>query len=122
MFNRLIIALFSGWMLIGVAQAALDLVDPTVPQLERVGQVDEEIEKSKIKKDVRLNGVMIGKSRRVAVIDGRVYRVGSMVENFMLQEIRQGMVVLVDGENEIELRVGGSVKKSGGVMKRRVRE
>ena len=54
---------------------------------------------------LELTAVILGNGRAVAIINKRIYRVGDMVSNRVIEQILQDRVILSDANGTIELRV-----------------
>jgi hypothetical protein len=55
---------------------------------------------------VQLSGIVWDKDKPMAIINGRVVKVGDNVDGRMVSVIKQDRVVLNDGISEIELKLG----------------
>lgn len=96
----------------GAAAGGAAWVDPTRPPGAAGAGADES--GAPTEGSLRLRSILVGSGRRVAVIDGRAYRVGDAIGSLTVQNIYRDRVVLKGegGTRILRLTMSSGMKKA----------
>ncbi|ROR34207.1 hypothetical protein [Inmirania thermothiophila] len=100
--GRILAAMLAA-LLSGAAAAAEGLADPTLPPA--VPAARQARGKAPAAPPPRLEGVLLGGARRLAILDGRTVGEGERVGSWRVARIGRGEVELVGGGRKVRLRL-----------------
>ena len=86
---------------------AVEVVDPTQPRHIYVASDEEVVDEDMVDQVdlIRLQGVMVRKGKRTAIISGELYNRGDKVEGYLVREIHKNHVLLVGSGTQKRLYV-----------------
>ncbi len=87
--------------------SAVEVVDPTQPRQIYVASDEEIVDEDMVDQVdlIRLQGVLVRKGKRTAIISGELYGKGDKVEGYLIKEIQKNHVVLVGSGTQKQLYV-----------------
>lgn len=69
--------------------------DPTLPQFKATGASKAPEESDTLNEEIRLQGVLNRKKRKVAIISGQLYNKGDKVNGYLIADIKNDHVLLL---------------------------
>lgn len=105
MANRLMQVLCGMSVLLSVSLSAETLVDPTRPPAEIANTAVSSASQVAVTPAAGLQSILISKTRRAAIIDGKTFELGQSYGDAKLVEINESSVVLVSSQGRRELRL-----------------